>query len=46
MDFCERVLRRMVLFSAGIAGVGLLTMMLVTCADVILRHPGKALLKP
>ena len=43
MDFCERVLRRMVLLSAGIAGLGLLTMMLVTCADVILRACGHPL---
>jgi len=40
MGFLVSTLRRLVLLSAGIAGVGLLTMMGVTCFDVVLRKLG------
>ena len=37
MNVFERTLRKLVLLLAVLAGLGLLTMMLVTCADIILR---------
>lgn len=40
MDFFANTLRRLVLLSSVIAGAGLLTMMLVTCVDVVLRKFG------
>jgi TRAP-type C4-dicarboxylate transport system permease small subunit len=43
MDFLVNSLRRLVLLSAVIAGTGLLTMMLVTCVDVVLRKFGRPL---
>jgi TRAP-type C4-dicarboxylate transport system permease small subunit len=43
MDFLLKSLRRLVRLTAGIAGVGLLSMMTVTCLDVILRKMGHPL---
>jgi TRAP-type C4-dicarboxylate transport system permease small subunit len=43
MDFLVKSLRSMVRLTAGIAGVGLLSMMTVTCLDVILRKLGHPL---
>ncbi len=40
MELCTKILRRLVFVSAGIAGAGLITMMLVTCVDVIFRKLG------
>ena len=37
MRVFERTLRKLVLLLAALAGLGLSTMMLVTCADIILR---------
>jgi TRAP-type C4-dicarboxylate transport system permease small subunit len=37
MNCFEQTLRKLVLLLAALAGLGLLTMMLVTCADIILR---------
>jgi TRAP-type C4-dicarboxylate transport system permease small subunit len=37
MIFYEEALRKLVKLSAIVAGLGLLTMMLVTCADILLR---------
>jgi TRAP-type C4-dicarboxylate transport system permease small subunit len=37
------ILRRLVLVTAGVAGAGLVTMMMVTCVDVILRKLGHPL---
>lgn len=37
MNVFERTLRKLVLLLAVLAGLGLLTMMLVTCADIMLR---------
>lgn len=49
MNFFAKVLRRIVRFPATLAESRLITMMGVTCVDVVLRkfgHPGKALLNP
>lgn len=43
MNFCAKTLRGLVRLLAIIAGVGLLTMMLVTCTDVVLRKLGHPL---
>jgi TRAP-type C4-dicarboxylate transport system permease small subunit len=43
MDFLVNTLRRLVRLSAGIAGLSLLTMMGVTCVDVVLRKLGRPL---
>lgn len=43
MNFFEHTLRRLVLLSAGLAGLGLLTMMVVTFVDVVLRKLGHPL---
>jgi TRAP-type C4-dicarboxylate transport system permease small subunit len=40
MNFFEQTLRRLVLLSAGLAGASLVAMMVVTCADVVLRRFG------
>jgi TRAP-type C4-dicarboxylate transport system permease small subunit len=40
LQFFTYALRRMVYISAGIAGLGLLSMMGITCVDVILRKLG------
>jgi TRAP-type C4-dicarboxylate transport system permease small subunit len=37
MNFFEQTLRKLVLLLAALAGLVLLTMMLVTCADILLR---------
>jgi len=37
MKLCEQILRKLVLLLAALAGLGLLMMMLVTCADIVLR---------
>ena len=37
MNIFEQTLRKLVLLLAALAGLGLLTMMLVTCADILLR---------
>jgi TRAP-type C4-dicarboxylate transport system permease small subunit len=42
-DILVNTLRKLVLLSAAIAGASLLTMMLVTCVDVILRKFGHPL---
>jgi TRAP-type C4-dicarboxylate transport system permease small subunit len=43
MQASVKILRRLVLASTGIAGAGLLTMMGVTCVDVVLRKLGHPL---
>ena len=43
MEFLTKTLRRIVLLLTGVAGAGLLTMMLITCVDVILRKCGHPL---
>jgi len=43
MNFLVKTLRKLVLLSAGIAGASLLTMMAVTCVDVVLRKLGHPL---
>jgi TRAP-type C4-dicarboxylate transport system permease small subunit len=43
MDFLVNTLRRLVRLSAGIAGLSMLTMMAVTCVDVVLRKLGRPL---
>ena len=42
-DFVVTALRRLVRFTAGVAGLGLLTMMTVTCVDVVMRKLGHPL---
>ena len=42
-DFLVTGLRRLVRLTAGVAGVGLLTMMAVTCLDVVMRKLGHPL---
>jgi hypothetical protein len=39
-----KTLQKVVVLLAGVAGAGLLTMMALTCADVILRKQGHPLL--
>jgi TRAP-type C4-dicarboxylate transport system permease small subunit len=42
MEYLTHILRKLVMLLAGVAGVGLLTMMGVTCIDIVLRvfrHP-------
>ena len=43
MNLFETTLRRLVLLLAAIAGVGLMAMVLITCADVVLRKLGHPL---
>jgi TRAP-type C4-dicarboxylate transport system permease small subunit len=43
MEFLTKTLQRVVLLLAGVAGVGLLTMMGVTCVDVVMRKCGHPL---
>jgi TRAP-type C4-dicarboxylate transport system permease small subunit len=43
MGFWANTLRKLVLLLAGIAGAGLLTMVVVTCVDVVLRKLGHPL---
>ena len=43
MEVLKKVLQRLVLSMAGVAGFSLLTMVLVTCADVVLRKFGHPL---
>jgi hypothetical protein len=43
MHFLVNILRRLVLATAGVAGAGLVTMMAVTCVDVVLRKLGHPL---
>ena len=43
-DFLVTTLRRLVRVTAGVAGVGLLTMVVVTLWHML--HPGKPLIKP
>ena len=43
MEFLTNTLRRLVLLLAVVAGLSLLTMMLVTCVDVVLRKLGHPL---
>jgi len=43
MEFLVNSLRKLVLVTAGIAGAGLLTMVGVTCVDVVLRKLGHPL---
>ena len=43
MDLLVKTLRKLVLVSAGVAGAGLVTMMVITCVDVVLRKLGHPL---
>jgi TRAP-type C4-dicarboxylate transport system permease small subunit len=43
MDWLVDILRKLVRVTAGIAGAGLLTMVVVTCVDVVLRKLGHPL---
>jgi TRAP-type C4-dicarboxylate transport system permease small subunit len=43
MDMLVTLLRRLVRLTAGVAGMGLLTMMGVTCVDVVMRKLGHPL---
>ncbi len=49
MNLLVKILRKVVLVLAEMAGAGLVTMTVITCVDVVLRklgHPGKPLLEP
>lgn len=43
MDFLATSLRKLVRLTGGVAGLGLLTMMTVTCVDVVMRKLGHPL---